>query len=131
VADIILEYAKITDHDGHELFLSSRFDGVFTEVQQMIGGEADGREAKRLDAALLFKKDGAFHLIVLEFKYRGSVAKAAADMMEKKYAERAVAWLLEKQGVNVERSNVHCCAVNVKPPAKDGSVELEWEEVEA
>ena len=98
----------------------------------MIDGDANVQSAKRLDAALLFKKNGALHLIVLEFKYHGSVQQAAAQMVENKYADRAVAWLLEKQGVKVEHGNVHCCAVNVKRPAlmkRDESAELEWAEV--
>jgi hypothetical protein len=109
----------------------SRFDGVYTELQYPMAGEP-ARRAKRSDAILLFTRNGVQRLVVLEFKFGAKNAdKAAAQIEEKQYVDRALKWLSDKHNVKVEKANVHCWGVNMKHrlDADDGAdFELQWKE---
>jgi hypothetical protein len=104
--------------------VDSRFDGVYTELQYPLPGE-EAKHAKRSDAVLLFSRDDVKHLIILEFKFCGSVDEAAQQIQDKKYVARALNWLSDTHHVVIDERNVHCCGVNMKR-LEDNSFELEW-----
>jgi hypothetical protein len=105
----------------------SQFDGVYTELQYSLDGE-EAKRAKRSDAVLLFSRDDDKYLVVLEFKFCGSVDKAAKQIGDKQYVKRALKWLKEVHQIVVDECNVQCCGVNMKR-LEDDRFDLEWKPV--
>lgn len=94
-------------------FHGSSFEYVVTELSQRIPSDKAGKNAKRLDGALVVNQEGTYSAIIVELKFNKDADEALNQIKDRDYVARCQDFL--QQRLDIQVTNWYAAGFNLSP----------------